>query len=815
MDGNKTSKSALIPIKGMTCAACVSAVERTLCRLKGVENVSVSLVSERAALEVKDDFSLADAVGKIKSEGYDVSTKQTVFKVSDMSCAACVSAIEKNVQNINGVISANVNLAASTASVTYIETIASEDDIKQAIVAAGYGAEAITEKAALDESSKEYGEYVKLRAHLIVSAVLSLFVFVGSMLNAPFLSNPYVLLIMASAVQFGAGRRFYKPALTALRHGSSNMNTLVAVGTSAAYFYSAGAVILQNLPIQNNAPPAHLYFDTSAMIITLILLGRFLELRARGKTSEAIKKLIGLEPKTAQVIRDNKEMELPINDVVIDDIVIIKPGQRIPVDGEVVEGVSTVDESMLTGEGIPVDKGAGDKVWAGTVNKLGVFKIRAVKIGKDSALAMIIKLIEQAQGSKAPIQRLADRVASVFVPIVILIAVITFILWYALSKDHAFTTAMMSFISVLIIACPCALGLATPTAIMVGSGLAAQKGILIRDAQSLELTNKAQAVIFDKTGTITKAAPELTDIIVEKSWSSLTVKEALQIAASCENSSEHPLGAAIVKRAKEENIEFIEVENFTSITGSGIKASLKQSKDDVMLGNAAFMERQGVNLTPIEQELNVLSEKAKSVIIMTINKTAQAVFALSDTIKEDARSAIVKLKDMGLDVYMITGDNRKTALTIADMVCIDKDKVIAEALPNVKLEYIKKLKESGKIVIMVGDGINDAPALAYADIGIALGSATDIAVEASSVTLIKGQLWGIVEAIAISRETIKTIKQNLFWAFFYNILGIPIAAGALALFNGPMLNPIVASTAMAFSSVSVVTNSLRLRKRRI
>lgn len=603
------------------------------------------------------------------------------------------------------------------------------------------------------------------------------------------LKNGYLQLILATPVQFIVGYRFYKGAYHSLRSGGANMDVLVAMGTSAAYFYS-----IYNLMAGIN----QYYFETSAVIITLILLGKLLEAIAKGKTSEAIKKLMGLQAKTARVLRDGVEKDIPIEEVEVGDVIIVRPGEKVPVDGKVVDGRSSIDESMLTGESIPVDKKAGDEAIGATINKHGVLKIEATKVGKDTALAQIIKLVEEAQGSKAPVQRLADKISGVFVPTVVGIAVITFVLWYIVDGD--FTRSLINAVSVLVIACPCALGLATPTAIMVGTGKGAENGILIKGGEHLERTHKIDTIIFDKTGTITKGEPEVTDIIAFNE----NEEEILRYAAIAEKVSEHPLGQAIVNRAKEKNMKLQDPQDFEAIPGHGIFASIDDKK--IYLGNRKLMTDKNIDITNIEDEISKLELDGKTAMLMAIDAKLSGIIAVADTVKEHSKKAIDELYGMGIDIYMITGDNKRTAQAIANEVGIKN--VIAEVLPQHKADNVARIKSEGKIVGMVGDGINDAPALATADIGFAIGTGTDVAMEAADITLMKGDLRDIVIAIKLSRKTMRTIKQNLFWAFGYNTAGIPLAAFGF-------LNPMIAGAAMAFSSVSVVSNSLRLKKFKI
>lgn len=809
-----------IPVTGMTCAACASAIERALSKIEGIKSASVNFPAERATVEFSDPerpVPLEQIIKTIKDEGYGVNVLKMEFSIKGMTCAACAAAAEKALKGQYGIISATVNLIAEKASVEYIPTIVSFEDFKRFIKEAGYEAVPISEEFVDKEKERREREFQELKRHFIFSAILTVPIIIGSMIGIPVLSNWFVLFLLSTPVQFISGMRFHKAALSALKHKTSNMNTLISVGTNAAYLYSLSATFFPGIFFRGGITP-HVYFDTSATIITLILLGRLLEAKAKGKTSEAIKKLMGLQAKTATVIRDGSERIIPIEEVSVGDIVIVKPGERIPVDGEIIEGFSTVDESMLTGESLPVEKTEGDKVFGGTVNKAGSFKLLAQKVGRETALAQIIRLVEEAQGSKAPIQRLADKVASIFVPSVISIAILTFFLWYLFGPKPSFTIALMNFIAVLIIACPCALGLATPTAIMVGTGKGAERGILIRDAEALELAHKIQAIILDKTGTITKGEPEVVEtVIVENQGSGVKGQELslLRIAASVEKFSEHPIGQAIVKKAVELGLNIAEPLEFNAIPGGGVRAKVRIDKKDldVLIGNEGMIKKAGIDISATRDITERILSEAKTPIFMAIDGEIKVILSISDTIKEGSIDAIKSLKSMAIEVVMLTGDHRNTAQTIAQQVGIER--FFAEVLPDQKVEVVKKIKSEGKITAMVGDGINDAPALAEADIGIAIGTGTDIAIEASDITLIKGNLRSVVDAIRLSKLTIKTIKQNLFWAFFYNVVGIPIAAGILYLFGGPLLNPMIAAAAMAFSSVSVVTNSLRLRYKEI
>lgn len=800
-------KKIELPITGMTCAACAAAVENDLRKMEGVTGAAVNFASEKATVEMEKPVDLNAMIEAVKAGGYGVLTNRVDFAVRGMTCAACVAAVERALKELYGVLQVTVNLAAERASVEYVLTIVDFNDFKKVVKDAGYSAEQITEDYVDREKEQREREFYDIRNKLIISASLSALIFIGSIINIPVLSLWPVLFVLATPVQFWAGMRFHRAALAALKHKTTNMNTLISVGTFAAYIYSALATFVPGLFLKGGIAP-DVYYDTSATIITLILLGRLLEAKAKGRTSEAIKRLMKLQPRTARVFRENEEKEILIEEVTVGDIVVLRPGERIPVDGEIIEGFSTVDESMLTGESLPVEKSAGDRIFGGTINKVGSFKLRALRIGKETALGQIIRLVEEAQGSKAPIQRLADKVASIFVPVVISIAVVTFITWYLLGPKPSFTISLMNFIAVLIIACPCSLGLATPTAIMVGTGKGAEKGILIRDAGALELCHKIQAIVLDKTGTITRGEPEVVEIIAGNGFSAV---EALRYAASAERASEHPLGQAIVRKAAEQGVALEEPGEFMAIPGGGVRALVNGSR--VFIGNLALMEREGVDVSSMKGFEEAISSEARTPVFVAVNNTVGAIFAIADTIKEGSADAVRELKEMGLEVAMLTGDHKNTAEAIAKVVGVDR--VFAEVLPEQKVEVVKALKKEGKITAMVGDGINDAPALTEADVGIAIGTGTDIAIEASDITLIQGDLRSVVEAIRLSRLTMRTIRQNLFWAFFYNVVGIPVAAGALYPFGGPLLNPMIASAAMAFSSVSVVSNSLRLRRKKL
>lgn len=724
--------------------------------------------------------------------------KKEVIKITGMSCASCSARVEKQLNNKEGIHTATVNLATNRATVTYDNSKIKVTEILKLIEELGYGAKIFEEENKDTEKEQREKEIKSLKLQLVLSVILSSPLILAMILSllkipAPFLHNEYFQLIIATPVQFVIGFRFYKNAYYVLKSKSSNMDVLVAMGTSAAYFFSVYNVFFEK--IQPEMPMKNLYFEASAVIITLILLGKYLEAVAKGKTSESIKKLMGLQPKTSRVERDGKEIDIPIEEVLVGDIVIVRPGEKIPVDGEIIEGSSSIDESMLTGESLPVEKKAGDTVIGATINKFGAIKFRATKVGKDTALAQIIKMVEDAQGSKAPIQKIADQVSGVFVPVVIVIAVLTFLAWYFGVMD--ITKAIISAVSVLVIACPCALGLATPTAIMVGTGIGAENGILFKGGEYLETAYKVNAIVLDKTGTITNGKPEVTDII---NFSEISKDEILKLAGIAEKKSEHPLGVAIYENSRIKLSEIPDPSEFQAIIGQGVLAKIENK--DILIGTRRLMNEKGISFENIENDIIKLENAGKTAMLMAIDNKLSALISVADTVKENSKEAISELLKMGIEVYMITGDNKRTAEAIAKQVGIIN--VLSEVMPQNKAEEIKKLKEKGKIVAMVGDGINDAPALVTADIGMAIGTGTDIAIEASDITLMSGNLKAIEIAIKLSKKTINKIKMNLFWAFIYNIIGIPFAALGL-------LNPIIAGGAMALSSVSVISNSLSLK----
>jgi Cu+-exporting ATPase len=742
----------------------------------------------------------------------DTAGASADIAVEGMSCASCVARIEKALLASPGVLKAAVNLATARAHIEYLPNETNRRDLAKVIESAGYkvietGAGPAAEDA---ERLLREKEYKTLRTKVITGAAFGVVILLGSMRHwfpwvPPFLKNFFVLWALATPVQFVLGLQFYRGAWGAFRHRTADMNTLVAVGTSAAYFFSVAATIFPSFFHGAGVMP-EVYFDTSALIIVLILFGRMLEARAKGRTSDAIKKLMGLRPKTARVIREGGEFDIPVEDVAVGDIILVRPGEKIPVDGVLTEGKSAVDESMITGESLPVEKKPGDEMIGATINKAGSFRFRATKVGKDTALAQIIRLVEEAQGSKAPIQRLADVIASYFVPAVIGIAVLTFAVWYAFGPSPRLTFALLNFVAVMIIACPCALGLATPTAIMVGTGRGAEQGILIKGGESLETAHKVDTIVFDKTGTLTKGEPRLTDIAAVATFAD---RDVLFYAASVEKVSEHPLGEAVVKMAGERGVALENPGDFQALEGLGISATIKGKS--VLIGSARIMTERGVDIGRLAAKADAFSGEGKTAVFVAVEGKAAGVLAIADTLKESAVPALRRLKALGLELVMLTGDNRKTAEAIAAQAGITT--VVPEVLPQDKVNEIRRLQSLGKKVAMVGDGINDAPALAQADVGIAIGTGTDVAMEASDITLIKGDLGGVASAIELSRRTIRTIKQNLFWAFIYNTIGIPVAAGVLYPFFHILLSPIIASVAMASSSVSVVSNSLRLRKK--
>ncbi|MET4563311.1 Cu+-exporting ATPase [Lysinibacillus parviboronicapiens] len=795
-------KEANLQITGMTCAACATRIEKGLNKMEGVEQATVNLALEKSSIKYNPTkLSEGDFQKKIEALGYGVVKQKTELDITGMTCAACATRIEKGINKLEGVSFANVNLALEKATVEFNPSEIAVIDIVAKVEKLGYVAH---QKADDQETTDHREKAIKQQQHkFILSAILSLpllwtmvghFSFTSFLYVPELLMNPWVQMVLATPVQFMIGKQFYVGAYKALRNGSANMDVLVVMGTSAAYFYS----VYQAIVTAGSHHGPHLYFETSAVLITLILLGKLFEAKAKGRSSEAIKKLMGLQAKTAIIVRDGVEKEVPLEEVVIGDIILVKPGEKIPVDGEVLEGTTAVDESMLTGESLPVDKKQGELLFGSTINKNGFIKMLATKVGRDTALAQIIKVVEDAQGSKAPIQRLADRISGIFVPIVVGIAIVTFLIWIIWVQPGEVTPALEVLIAVLVIACPCALGLATPTSIMAGSGRAAEFGILFKGGEHLEQTQSIDTVVVDKTGTVTHGKPVLTDVMVAANQNE---EQFLALIGAAEKQSEHPLAEAIVQGIVDRNIELGDVQFFEAIPGYGVQATV--SGQGVIIGTRKLMKQYGIDIEEVLPAMEVLEENGKTAMLAAINGHYAGLVAVADTVKDTSKEAVRRLQNMGITVMMMTGDNERTAKAIGAEVGVDD--VIAEVLPEGKAEEVKKLQAAGKKVAMVGDGINDAPALATANIGMAIGTGTDVAMEAADITLIRGDLNSIADAIIMSRKTMRNIKQNLFWAFAYNTLGIPIAAIGL-------LAPWVAGAAMAFSSVSVVLNALRLQR---
>ena len=814
---------AILHVQGMSCAACVRRVETGLSSVEGVSQATVNFATHKALVDYDSSVAtLDDLREKVSDLGYEVikiesgdSSKpaKTIISVGGMNCAACVRRVENVLKSVDGVASAEVNLASSKVTVTSDGSNRMDlRNVKEALEDAGYNYIGLVDIDSSDpaEQIREL-EARNLKQKLVVGASLSVIVHAVAM--APMFSAhghdnffliAFAQLILTTPVVFWVGSGFLTGAYKALKQKTSDMNTLVAIGSMSAYLYSVFATFRPDFFSEAGSMP-HLYYDGASMIVTLIILGRFLEARAKSRTSLAIKKLAGLRPKMATLVRDGSTEEVQVELLTVGDIILVKPGEKIPTDGVVVSGNSSVDESMLTGESMPVNKGVGDDVYGATVNRSGSFTFQASRVGADTALSQIIRMVEDAQGSKAPIQRLADRISSIFAPVVISIAVGVFIVWYFVVPQSSFSMALLNFVSVLIIACPCAMGLATPTAVMVGTGAGAEKGILIKGGEILEKAYKLDTIIFDKTGTLTKGTPQVTNVIACHGYST---DKILEVAASIESRSEHPLAKAIITESQSRSIRPQDVDQFEAVAGKGAKATL--SGTELSVGTAAFMQSLGVNVDELSVKAVQEAEQGRTCVFVSIGGQPAGLISISDTPREEAAGAVAELKQMGLKVGMITGDNRQTARSTARMIGIDY--VLAEVLPGEKADEIRKLQSEGRVVAMVGDGINDAPALTAADIGIAVGAGADIAMEASDITLMKSDVRLVASSIKLSLQTMRVIRQNLFWAFFYNVIGIPVAAGVLYPSFGILLNPVFAAAAMALSSVSVVSNSLRLRR---
>ena len=843
----------IFKILGMSCASCAINIERAVLNISGVKSAQVNFAAEILSVEFDEKIcssqKIRETVERLDYKVIDdekennktadnlnqkISDSLIFLKIFGMDSPHCAMVIEGALKKMSGIENIDIDFPNETAKVNFNSSLLSIDDILKVIIDAGYKPviKKDENREDLDEEKIEREKQMKmLKRKLIIGSILAIFVFLGSFpewfsFMPAFFNNNWTLLLLTFPVQFWVGWQFYSGLKLLIKYRSADMNTLIAIGTLAAYFYSAAVTISPNFFMKTGLASA-VYFDTAALIIVLIILGKYFEVLMKGRASEAIKKLIGLQPKTAKILRDNKEIEISISEVIVGDLIIVRPGERVPVDGKIIKGESQIDESMVTGESMPTHKIVGSMVIGSTINKFGAFTFQATKIGKDTVLSQIIQMVKEAQGSKAPIQRLADLVSSYFVPVVLVIAVITFIIWYLFGPAPAFNFALVNFVAVLIIACPCALGLATPMAIMISSGSAATKGILVKDASSLEIAGKVNAIILDKTGTLTEGKPQLTDVVAfdnENKAEVLSIaasleqlsehplaKAILQYAASLDQKSSHPLDRAIIEGAQRENIKLYKLDKFKAISGKGLQGFLQINSKNIeaYLGNRALVADIGLDISPYDIEIKKLENEGKTAMILIVGKKIKGALAVADVLKKEAKEAIQILKN-NMDVWLITGDNNLTAHAIARQVGIEK--VMSEVLPDKKSEKVRELQKQGKIVAMVGDGINDAPALTQANIGIAMGEGTDIAMESANITLMRGNLMLIPEVFNISKRTIKIIKQNLFWAFFYNIAFIPIAAGILYPFFGILLNPIYAAVAMALSSISVLLNSLRLKR---
>ena len=805
-------KQISLPITGMDCANCATAVERSIKKLEGIDNVHVNLASERASFEHSGgNKAIFDVMEKVNKAGYGIAIGEAKLIISGLDDEQSSSTLENRIEDLPGITKISINWVSGKVSVNYIPTLVTQVEIRNQIKKAGFEAQILGDQNTDAEEMIRKMDFEKQRRELFLGLLLTIPLFLLSMgrdfgLIGEWAHQPWVNWLMwalATPVQFYVGRKYYTGAVQSIRNKSANMDVLVALGSTAAYLYS--------LPVLFKLIPGHVYFETSAMIITLIKTGKFLETKTRGKTSQAIKNLLSLTPDQALVAREDGEVHIPVSDVMLGDILIVNPGTKVPVDGVIINGQSSVDESMLTGESLPVEKQVGSDVIGGTLNKQGSFKFEATKIGKDTALAQIIRLVEEAQGSKAPIQRIADQVSAIFVPAVVITAIITFLVWQFLvvsppgPGSSQFVRALLNSVAVLLIACPCAMGLATPTAVMVGTGRGAKSGILFKSGTALERSGQISTVVMDKTGTITYGKPILTDIgLASSEQNELAEDQIIRLAAIVEQRSEHPLGEAIVAEAKTRGLVIEDADRFTAIAGKGVKAIVNGKQ--ILVGNATLFDEEKISWVESEKEISMLRGEGKTVMLVAVDGILTGWLAVADTVKSNASEVISELKEMGLKVLMITGDNRQVADAIASQVGIEG--VMAEVLPGGKSAKIKELQEQGEIVAMVGDGVNDAPALAQADVGISLGTGTDIAIAAAPITLIRGDLAGITKAINLSKTTLSTIKQNLFWAFFYNIILIPVAAIGL-------LNPMLAAGAMAVSDVFVIGNSLRLNRKKI
>ena len=806
-----------LTIEGMTCASCAQSVEKAAKKLPGMQEASVNLATEKLKVNFDENaLTIKDIQDAVEDAGYKAITDvvKKTFIINGMTCSSCVQSVEKATRKLDGVIESNVNMATEKMVIQFDPTAVTVADIKNAVADAGYEAQEDIESGnSVDEDREKKELHIKeMWRRFWISGVFTiplLLVSMGHMLGLPLpevidpMHNPaafaIVQLILTIPVMY-LGKPFFTVGFKTLIKRHPNMDSLVALGTSAAFFYSLFATIM--IVLGNGSYAGNLYYESAAVILTLITLGKYFEALSKGKTSEAIKKLMGLAPKTATILRDGEEVEISVDEVRVGDIVIVKPGEKMPVDGIVIEGTTSVDEAMLTGESIPVEKSAGSNIIGASINKTGTIRYEATKVGKDTALSQIIKLVEDAQGSKAPIAKMADIISGIFVPIVIVLAILTGLAWYFGGQTGLF--AFTITISILVIACPCALGLATPTAIMVGTGKGAENGVLIKSGGALETAHKIDTIVFDKTGTITEGKPVVTDIVTVNG---ITEHELLVLAASAEKGSEHPLGEAIVREAQEKGFSLAKTEGFNAIVGHGIEVTIEGK--NLLLGNRKLMDDRGIELADLAQTSDQLANEGKTPMYIVRDGKIAGIIAVADTVKETSLKAVEKLHKMGIEVAMITGDNKRTAEAIAKQVGIDR--VLSEVLPEDKANEVKKLQDEGQKVAMVGDGINDAPALAQADIGIAIGSGTDVAMESADIVLMRSDLMDVPTAIELSKATIRNVKQNLFWAFAYNVVGIPIAIGILYLFGGPLLNPMIAGAAMSLSSVSVLLNALRLK----